>query len=172
MASERRTSPRSSTGPKRGRGPSRLAREAVVLLESNLDDMTPEHLAFLLERLHDEGALDASLAPIVMKKGRPGQALRVIAPKALAEKLARLVLCESSALGVRVQEVERFVLPRRVCTLDTEFGPIRVKVAERPDGKVSSKPEYESCARAARKHGVAIAVVTRAAQRRAEDALS
>jgi pyridinium-3,5-bisthiocarboxylic acid mononucleotide nickel chelatase len=132
--------------------------------------MTPEHLAFLLERLHEAGALDASLAPIVMKKGRAGHALRVLAPPGEAETLARLVLSESTALGVRVQQVERFVLPRSVTTVDTEYGPIRVKVARRPDGRTSWKPEYEACARAARKHGVAIATVTRAAQRSAEDA--
>lgn len=148
-----------------------LARDEVAVLETNLDDMTPEHLAFLVERLHDEGALDASLAPLLMKKGRPGQALRVLARPSDAERLARLVLSDSSALGVRVQRVPRLVLRRAASSVTTKFGPIRVKLARAADGTQAVKPEYEACARAARKHGVAIATVTRAAQRRAEDEL-
>ncbi len=148
-----------------------LARDEVAVLETHLDDMTPEHLAFLVERLHDAGALDASLAPLLMKKGRPGQALRVLARPSDAERLARLVLADSSALGVRVSRVPRFVLRRGASSVDTKYGPIKVKHARGPDGSHSVKPEYEACARAARKHGVSIATVTRAAQRGAEDEL-
>ena len=149
-----------------------LARDEVAVLETHLDDMTPEHLAFLVERLHDAGALDASLAPLLMKKGRPGQALRVLTRPPDAERIARLVLSESSALGVRVQRVPRFVLRRGAGSVSTPYGPIRVKLARAPDGTAEVKPEYEACARAARKHGVAISAVTRAAQRRAEDELA
>jgi hypothetical protein len=149
-----------------------LGRDEVAVLETHLDDMTPEHLAFLVERLHDEGALDASLAPLVMKKGRPGQALRVLARPADAERLARLVLADSSALGVRVQRVGRLVRRRGAGSVATPYGAIRVKLARGADGSQSVKPEYEACARAARRHGVSIAAVTRAAQRRAEDELS
>jgi hypothetical protein len=148
-----------------------LARDEIAVLETHLDDMTPEHLAFLIELLHDEGALDASLAPLVMKKGRPGQLLRVLARTPDAERLARLVLSDSSALGVRMQRVPRLVLRRDASSVDTKYGVIRVKLARAPDGTRAVKPEYEACARAARKHGVAIATVTRAAQRRAEDLL-
>jgi hypothetical protein len=148
-----------------------LARDEVAVLETHLDDMTPEHLAFLVERLHDAGALDASLAPLVMKKGRPGQSLRVLARPADAERLARLVLADSTALGVRVQRVPRLVLRRGAASVATEYGPIRVKLSRSPDGATAVKPEFEACARAARRHGVAIAAVTRAAQRRAEDEL-
>jgi hypothetical protein len=149
-----------------------LARDEVAVLETHLDDMTPEHLAFLVERLHDEGALDASLAPLLMKKGRPGQALRVLARPSDAERLAHLVLSDSSALGVRVQRVARLVLERGAGSVATKYGPIRVKLARAPDGTRAVKPEYEACARAARRHGVAIATVTRAAQRLAEDELT
>jgi pyridinium-3,5-bisthiocarboxylic acid mononucleotide nickel chelatase len=149
-----------------------LARDHVAVLETHLDDMTPEHLAFLVERLHDAGALDASLAPLVMKKGRPGQALRVLALPSDAERLARLVLAESSALGVRMQRVPRLVLRRGARSVATPYGPIRVKLSHGPDGASQVKPEYEACARAARRHGVAIAAVTRAAQRLAEDELT
>ncbi|HTO07538.1 MAG TPA: LarC family nickel insertion protein [Myxococcota bacterium] len=148
-----------------------LGRDEVAVLETHLDDMTPEHLAFLVERLHDAGALDASLAPLVMKKGRPGQSLRVLTRPADAERLARMVLADSTALGVRVQRVPRLVLRRGAASVATEYGPIRVKLSRAPDGAASVKPEFEACARAARRHGVAIGAVTRAAQRRAEDEL-
>lgn len=149
-----------------------VARDRVAVLETHLDDMTPEHLAFLLERLHEDGALDAALAPLVMKKGRPGQLLRVLAKPADAERLARAVLAGSSALGVRLHEVPRLVLRRRTSSVRTPFGPIRVKVSHAPDGARRVKAEYEACARAARAHGVSIASVARAAERRAEDELA
>jgi hypothetical protein len=96
----------------------------------------------------------------------------VLARPSDAERLARLVLADSSALGVRVQRVPRLVLRRAASAVATKYGTIRVKLARSPDGTPSVKPEYEACVRAARKHGVAIATVTRAAQRSAEDALT
>jgi len=149
-----------------------IGRDEVAVIETNLDDMTPEHLAFLVERLLDDGALDASLAPLVMKKGRPGQALRVLARPADAERLARAVLDASSALGVRVQRVPRLVLERGAASVRTPYGPIRVKISRGPDGARRVKAEYDACARAARAHGVSIAAVTRAAERRAEEELA
>ncbi|HKC51534.1 MAG TPA: nickel pincer cofactor biosynthesis protein LarC [Myxococcota bacterium] len=154
-----------------GEAEAELARDEVAVLDTHLDDMTPEHLAFLVERLHAEGALDASLTPLLMKKGRPGQALRVLARPSDAERLARLVLSDSSALGVRVQRVPRLLRKRAASSVATKYGPIRVKLSRAPDGAQSVKPEYEACARAARRHGVAIATVARAAQRSAEDQL-
>jgi uncharacterized protein (DUF111 family) len=149
-----------------------LARDEIAVLETHLDDMTPEHLAFLVERLHEEGALAASLAPLVMKKGRPGQLLRVLARIPDADRLARRVLSDSTALGVRIQRVPRLVLERGTGSVATPYGPISVKLARAADGSRRVKPEYESCARAARRHRVSIAAVTRAAQRRAEDELA
>jgi uncharacterized protein (TIGR00299 family) protein len=140
-----------------------LAREHVALLETNLDDMSPEHLPFLMERLLEDGALDVSLVPLIMKKGRPGQLLRVIARPSDADRLARRVLADSSALGVRVQTVPRLVRARTARSVDTPYGAIRVKLAGSAGAGASVKPEYESCARAARRHKVSIATVTRAA---------
>jgi uncharacterized protein (TIGR00299 family) protein len=138
-----------------------LARETVALLETNLDDMSPEHLPFLMERLLEDGALDVALVPLIMKKGRPGQLLRVLARPADADRMARRVLADSSALGVRVQLVPRLVRSRRALSVDTPYGAIRVKLADGEGAR--AKPEYESCARAARRHKVSIATVTRAA---------
>ena len=140
-----------------------IGRDHVAVLETHLDDMSPEHLPFLLERLLEDGALDASLAPLLMKKGRPGQLLRVIARPVDADRLARRVLSDSSALGVRVQIVPRLVRARSVRSVDTKYGAIRVKFAGSEWEAANAKPEYESCARAARRHRVSIATVTRAA---------
>jgi uncharacterized protein (TIGR00299 family) protein len=138
-----------------------LGRDRIAVLETNLDDMSPEHLPFLMERLFDDGALDVTLAPQLMKKGRPGQLLRVLAKPGDVDALARRVLSDSSALGVRVHTVPRL-------DVATRFGSIAVKLSRGPDGAVFAKPEYESCARAARRHRVPIGTVTRAAERAAE----
>ncbi len=140
-----------------------IGRDHVAVLETNLDDMSPEHLPFLMERLLEDGALDVSLLPQLMKKGRPGQLLRVIARPSDADRLARRVLSDSSALGVRVQIVPRLVRARSARSVATPYGAIRVKVAGSAQEGTTVKPEYESCARAARRHRVSIATVTRAA---------
>ncbi len=141
-----------------------LGRDRVALLETNLDDMNPEHMPFLMERLLEDGALDVALVPILMKKGRPGQLLRVLARPGDADRLARRVLSDSSALGVRVQVVPRLLRARSARSVSTPYGAIRVKVSGAFANGSSAKPEYESCARAARRHRVSIATVTRAAE--------
>jgi uncharacterized protein (TIGR00299 family) protein len=151
-----------------GRGAATLETDRVAVLETHLDDMNPEQLPFLLEELMRDGALDASLTPLLMKKGRLGQLLRVIARPVDRERLARRILLESSALGVRHSELPRLVLPREVAHVETEYGRIKVKRARAPDGAVTAAPEYEACARAARRHGVPIDRVYRAAQRSAD----
>ncbi|MCP4003521.1 MAG: nickel pincer cofactor biosynthesis protein LarC [bacterium] len=149
-----------------------LARDTVSVIETHLDDTHPEHLPFLLERLMEDGALDASLSSLTMKKGRMGQLLRVLARPSDRDRLARRVLLESSALGVRFSELPRLLLKRENLTVQTDYGAIRVKIARAPDGATSAAPEYEACARAARKHSVPLGRVYRAAERRAEEELS
>jgi len=146
---------------------SELERDAVVVLETNLDDMNPEALPFLLERLMEDGALDASFSPLSMKKGRPGHLLRVIARPSDRERLARRVLSESSAIGLRQVEMSRVLLKRRSASVETPFGRIRVKLIEDPDGRRSATPEYDACARAARRHDVPLLEVYRSAERAA-----
>ena len=148
-----------------------LARDTVSVIETHLDDMNPEQLPYLMERLSADGALDVSLQPLSMKKGRPGQLLRVLARPADRDRLARRILLESSTLGVRYQEVSRLLLEREVRTVETPHGRIRVKLARGPDGSATVAAEFESCARAARRQGVPIEEVYRAAERRAEEEL-
>jgi len=133
-----------------------LRGDRVVVIETNLDDFVPEHFDYLMERLFEAGALDVSLQHLQMKKNRPGFMLRVLARPADRDALARIVFAESTAIGVRVGELDRLVLERAAAKLATAFGPIRVKIVRGLDGRNEYSPEYDDCKRAARKHGVAL----------------
>ena len=121
----------------------------AVLIETNLDDCSPEQAGFAMERLFEAGALDAFFTPVYMKKNRPAIVLSVLATPAQADTLARTILRETTSLGVRFRRVQRLMCPRRVETLATAFGPLHVKV-KTIDGQDAVCPEYEECARVAR----------------------
>ncbi|MEE8558847.1 MAG: nickel pincer cofactor biosynthesis protein LarC [Myxococcota bacterium] len=144
-----------------------LETDSIVVLETNLDDMNPEQLPFLVERLLEDGALDVTLTPVLMKKGRPGHLLRVLARPAEREQLARRVLVDSSAIGVRSYEASRLKLPRKSRTVETRYGRVRVKMVVGPNGEVGAAPEYESCRRAARRYDRPIAEIYREAEQAA-----
>jgi hypothetical protein len=118
-------------------------RRTVAVLETALDDETPQRLADLAARLVDAGALDAMLSPALMKKGRPGHWLVVIAEPTDADRLAELVLRHSPTLGVRVRHEARLELPRRFETVATAWGDVVLKVATLPDGSERAVPEFE-----------------------------
>jgi hypothetical protein len=132
----------------------------VSVIEANIDDSTPQVLGYALERLMDAGALDATLTALQMKKNRPGALLRVIARPEDQERLARIVLDETSTLGLRIYAAERRVEERRMVTLDTSFGPIRGKV----NGQGAFAPEYEDCREIAARTGAPLKQVLAAAQ--------
>lgn len=123
------------------------ARRTVSVLETAIDDETPQRLADLVARLLEAGALDAMLAPTVMKKGRPGHWLVVVAEPPDAERLAHLVLQHSPSLGVRVREESRLELARRIERVRTPWGEVDLKVATLPDGTERACPEFESVRR-------------------------
>ena len=118
------------------------AREStrVSILESNIDDATPEVLGYTLERLLELGALDVSYQPLQMKKNRPGTLLRVIARPVDQEALAEAIFKETSTLGLRIQHAERRIRARQSIEVDLGYGKVRVKVTE--DG---ASPEYDDC---------------------------
>jgi uncharacterized protein (TIGR00299 family) protein len=149
-----------------------ISADVVAVVETNLDDMSAEALAFLAERLMEEGALDVSLSPLSMKKGRPGQLLRVLVRPADRDAFARKILLESSAIGVRSTLMPRLVLAREERQVRTRFGRIRVKLVRDPRGKPRATPEYEDCARAARRHEVPLLDVYRSAERAAFEQLA
>ena len=138
--------------------------DRVACLETNLDDLVPEHFDHLMERLFEAGALDVSLQHVQMKKNRPGFLLRVLASPAARLPVARLLFAESTALGVRASEVERIVLERELRRVRTPFGRIAVKVSWDAEGGARVSAEYDDCKRAARRAGVPLREVVRAAE--------
>lgn len=149
-----------------------VERGGHVALETNIDDMNPQLFAPVMERLFEAGALDVYLAPIYMKKNRPGTLLGVIARARDEAALARLLLEETSTLGVRVHPVTRYEAGRETRTVETEFGPLPVKL-KLLDGRVlQASPEYEDCLRAARAQGVSPARVLAAAAAAGQGLLS
>lgn len=138
--------------------------DRIVSLETNLDDLVPEHFEYLMERLFEAGALDVSLQNIQMKKNRPGFLVRVLARPADRQVLASLMFAESTAIGVRTNEWDRLVLVRETRKVATRYGKIGVKIVTLPDGAREASAEYEDCKRAARKAGASLRDVVRAAE--------
>ena len=143
-------------GEKTGAGEATL----VSVIEANIDDSSPQVLGYAIERLMEAGALDASLAPLQMKKNRPGSLLRVIARPADQEKFAQMIFAETSTLGVRIYHAERRVEERKIVEVETEYGKIRIKVS----GHGSFAPEYEDCRAIAIRTGTPLPLVILAAQ--------
>jgi uncharacterized protein (DUF111 family) len=130
------------------------ARESMVMLAADVDDMTGEYLADLADSLRSSGAADVVLVPTNMKKGRPGTRIEVLTHLASADALETLLLCQSTTLGVRRTVVERMALPRRTISVDVDGHRIAVKVATLPDGGTRAKPEYVDVHRVAEATGL------------------
>jgi uncharacterized protein (TIGR00299 family) protein len=145
--------------------------DRVICLETNLDDLVPEHFDHVMERLLEAGALDVAIQHLQMKKNRPGFLLRVIGRPADRVSLARVLFAETTALGVRAIECDRLVLRRESRRVRTPFGSIRVKVVRSPDGALEASAEYDDCKRAARRAGVPLREVVRAAETTARQEL-
>jgi uncharacterized protein (TIGR00299 family) protein len=125
--------------------PATASNETITVLEANLDDLSPQVLAYAMERLLAEGALDVFSVPVQMKKSRPGALLTVLAKTEDADRLTKLIFAETTTLGVRRREEERRILSRRWETVDTTWGPVRIKIANM-NGSVSNyAPEYDDC---------------------------
>jgi len=137
--------------------------EQVIVLECDIDDMTPAALAFAAERLREAGAIDVTLLPLQMKKGRPGFRVTVLSAVERIDELARALLAETTSIGVRYRAMGRWVLPRRIEPVTTEFGTIAVKIVVRPSGEESAEPEFEDVARVALARGISFATVRDAA---------
>jgi len=143
----------------------------LYVIETNIDDMSSEVYPFIIERLLDAGAMDAFVMPAIMKKGRAGNLLRVIAPAENLEEIKDIIFNETSTLGIRYHGVRRHVLERRIIKVETEYGRIRVKVGYH-NGKVTTiSPEYEDCRRIAEKSKVPLKKIYEEARERAKDML-
>ena len=135
--------------------------ETITRLECNLDDMTGEDIAFAMEQLFAAGARDVYTQPIGMKKSRPGILLSVICLAQDADKLAEVMMKHTTTLGIRRQDMSRYVLDRKAETVTTEYGPVRVKHASGM-GVDRVKPEYEDIAALAKEHNVPLSAIREA----------
>ena len=139
--------------------------ERLVQLSCNIDDMNPEWYGPLMKQLQHANALDVWLTPVQMKKDRPGTVVEILCRSEDAAKLRDVLLRHSTTLGFRETEVTRHSLPRRVETIETVYGSVRMKIATLPDGTTRASPENEDCIARAMERGVTVAEVWLAAAR-------
>ncbi|MBE9574754.1 MAG: nickel pincer cofactor biosynthesis protein LarC [Proteobacteria bacterium] len=130
--------------------------ETVVVLESNLDDMNPELLGYLMDSLFDAGAKDVSFSPIQMKKNRPGTQLQVIGQPEDRERLTAIIFRESTTLGIRYRFSQRAVLKREGLVVDSPWGKMSLTKVINQDGRTVLMPEYEECRRVAQENNLAL----------------
>ena len=128
--------------------------EDVIVLEANLDDMSPQVYGYFADRALEAGALDVFSIPVQMKKNRPGQLVTVLCHPADREKLSDLLFRETTTLGIRQSTVQRRTLQRESITVETSVGPIRMKIARLNGHILNVAPEYEDCRKAAADRGV------------------
>lgn len=128
--------------------------EVVGVLETNIDDQNPQIYEHVVERLYAAGALDVFLTPVIMKRGRPGIKLTVIVPPDRHADCQNVVFQETTSIGVRYHTVRRKVLEREIVSVQTDFGPIRVKIARDMGAVANLSPEYKDCVAAAQAKGV------------------
>jgi uncharacterized protein (TIGR00299 family) protein len=140
-----------------------LERERLVVVETNLDDMTGEMAGFAMERLLTAGVRDVWVVPAQMKKNRPAIVLSVLCDHEKLPTVLQILLRETTTLGVRVKEVERLCLPREIWEVTTPYGTVKVKVAKLGNEIVNIAPEYEDCRRLALERGVPLKEVMSAA---------
>jgi uncharacterized protein (TIGR00299 family) protein len=133
--------------------------ERLWMLETNLDDASPQIIGHVMDRVFELGALDCYFTPVQMKKNRPGVLLSVLCGREEKEAVMKLLFTETTTLGVRSYEVNRRALQRSVVRVETQYGPIDVKVAHLDGRVVNEMPEFEQCRQAAVRAGVAVKIV-------------
>jgi uncharacterized protein (TIGR00299 family) protein len=133
--------------------------EKLWMIETNIDDMSPQLMGHVMDRAFELGALDCYFTPVQMKKNRPGVLLSVLCGSEEKEPLLNLLFTETTTLGVRSYEVERRALRRSVLRVETAYGPIDVKVAHLNGSVVNEMPEFEQVKAAAIKAGVPLKIV-------------
>jgi uncharacterized protein (TIGR00299 family) protein len=154
-----------------GQADSAYEADEVVLIETNIDDMSPEVIGYVCELLLSQGALDVYTTSVFMKKNRPGTLLSVLARPAVEDAVVATLFKETTTLGVRIGTLRRQKLERETVEIDTRFGPVVVKVS-RHDGRIANAaPEYESVREIALLRGIPLKDVYDEVARAARDAL-
>ena len=149
--------------------------DTSIVIETNIDDMSPQVYDYLIEKLMQQGAQDVYLTPIIMKKGRPAILLSVLTDKTKTDVVLDTIFRETTSIGVRIQEVGRKKLFREIREVDTVYGKIRIKISRRADEVLTITPEYEDCRRIAEEKQIPLKQVMEEAKnqfsrRGAEDA--
>jgi hypothetical protein len=139
--------------------------DTSTLIETNIDDMNPQLYDHVIDKLLAQGAQDAYLTPIIMKKGRPGILLSVLCDRKNSDALLDTLFRETTSIGVRIGETGRKKLQREIRPVETAYGTVRVKVSSRGDETMTITPEYEDCQRIADVNKVPVKEVMEAARR-------
>lgn len=142
---------------------STVQHEQLLVLETNIDDLNPEWYEHVMEQLFAAGARDVFLSSVQMKKNRPGIFLWVLCAPQDQSQLSDIIFNETSTLGVRSYPVDRLALRREQKEIQTQYGPVRVKIAYQPNGQVNCAPEYDDCKRLAQEKNIALKLVYEAA---------
>ena len=147
-------------------------REVLTMYETNVDDMNPQFIDYLLECLHEAGALDVNIIPVQMKKNRPGMLLRVLISPEIKGKVEEVLFRETTTLGVRSFDVNRIGLRREYVDIDTIYGTFKVKVAWSQDDRPRIYPEYDDCKKVAREKKVPMQVIYEEIRKAAQKTLT
>jgi uncharacterized protein (TIGR00299 family) protein len=142
-----------------------LQTDRIIQIETNLDDLTPQAYEHVMERLFGAGAVDVALIPAIMKRSRPGVVLSCLAAREQTDAMLEVLFQETTALGVRVQELSRRVLPRRFVSVKVQGGAVRMKAAALGSGQEKVAPEYADCKAIADRTGVPLKNVMEEASR-------
>ena len=139
------------------------SKELVGIIETTIDDATPELLSYVADRLLAAGASDVYRTPVQMKKGRTGMQLTILCSPQKAAELQKMVFAETTTLGLRYREEQKMILSRQFVSVDTEWGAVRIKVGMLDGEVMNFAPEFEDCRLIAEEHGVPLKQVMQAA---------
>lgn len=131
----------------------------MLLVQANLDDMNPEWMTYLMDKLFDAGANDVYVVPIIMKRGRPGMMLNVLVNEKRLSQMEEIIFSESTTLGIRYLHASCHRLAREFERVETSWGPLTVKVGYHDGKLVQYAPEFKECEQVAREHNVPLKMV-------------
>jgi len=152
-----------------GRTYGAASRDRILVMECEIDDMSPQVFGSLMESLYAAGALEVFYTAVQMKKNRPGILVTVLAKPEERDRLGGIIFRETTSIGLRYQEMDRLCLDREVVSVETPLGPVRFKIARLGGEAVNAAPEFEDCARLARERGLPVKEVQAAASQAYRD---
>ena len=133
-----------------------VEKDSSLIIECNIDDMNPEFYDYIINSLFDAGAKDVYITPIIMKKSRPAAKLSVLCNKGSEMLIENILFTETSSIGLRKYSVEKIMLERKIESVNTKYGEVKIKSAFYKDKIIKSKPEYEDCIKIAKKENIPI----------------